>query len=258
MPRKSSVSREPCCHGAQFCYRCRNLLRVPISRLRAITPQLAAAMSITTKMCAGFWKDAPPAIGGPRFRILNNTMMCTGPWIACFEAPPIDIEYAEFPAQWISDTGYVSLRVAKGTLVPVQETMKIARWGTVKRKADEVTAPEAGPAEGDAGFAGDTDSFAESSFTTSRLTEHGDGIESDPLAAITTRSIPAASPDDSFVDRYVDAHRRMSLLIEEHLLSGGNGTDVPPDDERTHLTAQLQLSRALTAAAIEQGLTQWQ
>lgn len=77
---------------------------MPVDRMRAVTPELAAVMSISTKRCAGFWKDAPPAIGGPRFRIINNTIVCTGPWLACFEDPPADLEYAEMPPQWISDS----------------------------------------------------------------------------------------------------------------------------------------------------------
>jgi len=261
----------------KFCGRCRTSCRVPISRLRAITPEIAAAMSITTKMCAGFWKESPPSIGGPRFRMLNNTMMCTGPWIACFEGLPANLNYAEFPSQWVSEAGYVSFRVAKGTLVPVHETMKISRWGVTGRNKRGALSPEdeTGAAEGAAEVAaeGAADGDADGSYcshlpnsSASLSSAHVDsslpGNEGQNPAAIAgTSTNPGVTPgvctaaEDDFVKRYIDAHRRMSSLVEERLLSCGG---MLAEDERNQLTTQLQLSRAVTMAALTHELTRWE
>ena len=73
----------------KFCSRCRDRMNVPITRVRALTPELAAALNISYKKTAGFWKEAPPACGGGLMRVVNNTSSCLGPWLAIYkEAPP--------------------------------------------------------------------------------------------------------------------------------------------------------------------------
>ena len=71
----------------QFCERCRDGIRVPLARVRALSAEQAA--SLVGKCSGGFWNHAPPGMGGGEYRILNNTDGCVGPRLALFrEQPP--------------------------------------------------------------------------------------------------------------------------------------------------------------------------
>ena len=70
-----------------FCERCRDGIRVPLARVRALSAEQAA--SLVGKRSDGFWNHAPPGMGGGEYRILNNTDGCVGPRLALFrEQPP--------------------------------------------------------------------------------------------------------------------------------------------------------------------------
>ena len=71
----------------QFCERCRDGIRVPLARVRALSAEQAA--SLAGKRSDGFWNHAPSGMGGGEYRILNNTDGCVGPSLALFrEQPP--------------------------------------------------------------------------------------------------------------------------------------------------------------------------
>ena len=112
----------------KFCAACRTLVVVPAARVRALTPELGATLSVSTKMGAGFWKESPPSMGGTgpnhaRMRVINNTMTCNGPWLVLYEDSPPPLEWARTPEDWLSGE-FVHLRIAKGTLVPVNDLFR--------------------------------------------------------------------------------------------------------------------------------------
>ena len=114
----------------KFCGACAIRVRVPATRVRACTTELGAALSISTKQQAGFWKVSPPNLAGGRMRVVNNTMMCTGPWLACYEQEAPDLAWAPMPEEWLDDgREFVTFRFSKGTLVPL-----VAAFAAVRSK----------------------------------------------------------------------------------------------------------------------------
>ena len=115
----------------KFCAQCRMRVDVPTSHIRALTPQLGAAFAVHHNQTAGFWKEAPPTHGGGMMRVVNNTMPCVGPWLVIYEQSPPELPWATLPADWVTGET-VTLRVAKGTLVPLAA---LFRPPTRKRKS---------------------------------------------------------------------------------------------------------------------------
>ena len=109
----------------KFCGRCTRGVEVPLSRVRACTTELAAALSVSSKQQPGFWKASPAAYGGVRMRLVNNTMQCLGPWLACYEGTPPALDWAEMPSEWVDHTAQtITLMISKGTLVPAANAFK--------------------------------------------------------------------------------------------------------------------------------------
>ena len=99
---------------------------MPWSRVRALSAHQAELF--VNKRSEGMWKQAPPAMGGAHFRIINNTAICNGPWLAVFRDEPPPLNWPALPQQWLTHDGYIRLCVAKGTLVPT-ETLEPKRAG---------------------------------------------------------------------------------------------------------------------------------
>ena len=55
-------------------------VRMPWSHVRALSAEQAELF--VNKRSEGMWKQAPPAVGGAHFRIINNTAICNGPLLA--------------------------------------------------------------------------------------------------------------------------------------------------------------------------------
>ena len=108
----------------KVCRACRELVHVPASRTRALA-EVQKAYSESNSLRSGFWKTAPPELGGGLFRLMNNTQKCTGPWLVLFrdQAPTAGIEWGEMPPGWVVD-GALPMTVAKGTIVPMGELTK--------------------------------------------------------------------------------------------------------------------------------------
>ena len=109
----------------KFCPACREEVRVPIERVRALTPELQPLFA--NNMRAGFWKCAREVGMGVEFRTINGTRTCTGPQLVCFRdessIPPL--EYAPLPEEWVCN-------VYAGACVRMRRTMKApARGGKV-------------------------------------------------------------------------------------------------------------------------------
>ena len=126
----------------KFCDVCRDVLHLPASHMRAITPEMQFLCTGNSKAPrTGVWKQAPAALGGGEFRLLNNTKECTGPWLVIFrEQPPTDLAWGPLPAKWVV-SGVVPMSVAKGTLVPRSE-LSLTNWSrvVVERAADAADA----------------------------------------------------------------------------------------------------------------------
>lgn len=179
------------------------------------------------------------------------------------------------PQQWIVD-GHVALRVAKGTLVPVHNSLSLYR-SSGKRQASEAFERSAIEAFGGGGGVergggvegamcalppakiaaptptallmppvGDLLAVSGSTQHTSAPMpsiseqQQGNELRGQAPAARTPGNAPTSSAP--FLERYLAAHRQMISLIEERLAVG---VDLSEDD-RNHLDVQLSLSRALS------------
>ena len=111
----------------KFCARCRQRIDLSLTCVRALTPELREAFA--NPLSEGFWKRAPPTLGGGAFRLVNNTQSCIGPCLIIYQAEPPDLEFAPLPSSWLHD-GRLPLCVAKGTLVPV-----LQMWSTQEEEA---------------------------------------------------------------------------------------------------------------------------
>ena len=109
----------------KFCTHCRERIDMPLNKIRAMTPALRDAY--TNPLSEGFWKRAPPTLGGGAFRLVNNTQSCIGPCLIIYQTGvpelPNGLEFAPMPEGWALGDA-VPLAVAKGTLVPVLQMWK--------------------------------------------------------------------------------------------------------------------------------------
>ena len=102
----------------KFCPACRAGMDVPVSRIRALTPELAQALG-GSKQSSGFWKAGPTSMGGGHLRVINNTKACREPYLVCYADEPPALDWATIPREWISQSGdVVTLVIARGTLRP--------------------------------------------------------------------------------------------------------------------------------------------
>ena len=177
-------------------------------------------------------------------RVINNTMTCIGPWLACFEQQPPELAWAVLPADWISEGG-VPLKIAKGTLVPAhaQPENKKRKMTSSDEVSDAQTSDSGARLERVLTHGSDRD-----------VNESSDGLSggSGRLHSSSSSPVPAALP---FVDRYVEAQRRMCALVEEHLAQADEMG--MPESERAHLMRQLDVSRTILAAADQEELVRW-
>ena len=72
---------------------------------------------------SGVWTQADEALGGGKFRVVNNTATCVPPRLIIFSDEPPKLQWAPIPPEWI-DGDEMKLFVSKGTLVPVAERKK--------------------------------------------------------------------------------------------------------------------------------------
>ena len=60
----------------------------------ASTPELRDAFA--NPLSEGFWKCAPPTLGGGQFRLVNNTQSCIGPCLIIYNGvPPAHLDFAQ-------------------------------------------------------------------------------------------------------------------------------------------------------------------
>ena len=105
----------------KFCPSCHDCIEVHFSRVHVLKPN-----ELSNGHGEGFWKRATAAMGGGKVRIVNNTLTCIGPQLVVYEEPPQvppDPDRPPLPENWVEEN-VVTLCVAKGTLVPVQELRK--------------------------------------------------------------------------------------------------------------------------------------
>ena len=234
----------------KFCPSCRRSLVVPIERVKALTPELGASLSVASKLSVGFWKQAPPEFGAAvRLRVVNNTLGCTGPWVAIFSQPPPDLNvaWASLPPSWVRANGQVNFTISKGSLVPVPDEPTPA-----KRKRKSAAASSSTRS---------SDEHASSSANGSEMAEDDDAqgclsqgsIQGGGQASSSSGVGVGSSSSSRFIDNYLDAQKRICRLIEEQL----EAEDGMPDVQRGHLTAQLELSRALIAAQTAGQCADW-
>jgi Cys-rich protein (TIGR01571 family) len=101
----------------KLCAACQsNAIFVPVERVRAIHPnQHALFTNIPT---SGVWTEKSVDSSVVCFRVVNQTRKCTGNWLVIFRSPPPDfLPWAPLAVDMLRD-GFVRLRLAKGTLVP--------------------------------------------------------------------------------------------------------------------------------------------
>ena len=67
---------------------------------------------------SGVWTQADAAIGGGRFRVVNNTATCVPPRLIIFEGAPPQLQWEPLPPQWVQN-GEVAFCISGGTLVPL-------------------------------------------------------------------------------------------------------------------------------------------
>jgi len=101
----------------KFCPTCRSAgFHVPVSRLRALTATQTELYQ--NGMGSGLWTDHRDT--GLRFRLINQTLKCTGPHLIILHVasapPPADL--LQPPAWWVDMANRVHLMVSKGTLSP--------------------------------------------------------------------------------------------------------------------------------------------
>jgi len=124
----------------KFCANCSaNGFRLMAHRVRALPQVLPAELERVlahgNSHAGGFWKMYHGGIG--RFRIINNTLHCTGPVLVVFEHPPPESSrWLPVPKEWLDEAGQLPLRVAKGTLVP--NPPRAAKCRQTRRKAQQV------------------------------------------------------------------------------------------------------------------------
>jgi hypothetical protein len=266
----------------KFCARCRMSLSVPVDRVRALTPELAAKFSSSYGHTSGFWKPSPPFYEPhyQRFiKVVNNTMPCGGPWILlCKEASPPNLEWAELPKEWIGQDGQVEFRIARGTMVPLptlfgpaptnpKSETALAKSGSLLQplKADGASFIRAERSfnGGDGNFCGveaDRSTHGGSSFEISsqssdgrlspapmsRLTLSTGGAVAEASSWAAGASGEASGESSLFMSEFLNTQRHLSRMLEHRLARSER--ERMPSDEREHLKAQLDLCRVIISA----------
>ena len=103
----------------KFCPTCRSAgFLVPAERVRAL---LGSQHDLFQNgMGSGLWTEDKES--GMHFRLVNQTLKCSGPRIIILHRsstpPPAGMLWAELPSKWVGPGGMVRLVVSKGTLSP--------------------------------------------------------------------------------------------------------------------------------------------
>ena len=135
----------------KFCAACRAGIDIPATRVRALTPQLGRALTGSLSLHIGYWKPAPPALGGGFMRVVNNTKQCVGPWLVIYQDEPPNLAWDTMPPHWFSDCSqYIPFSVAYGTPRPLNASAKAMRMRRLLEQGlKRDYAKYAGPAESD-------------------------------------------------------------------------------------------------------------
>ena len=67
---------------------------------------------------SGVWTQADEALGGGKFRVVNNTATCVPPRLIIFQGEPPKLQWDPLPPHWVHN-GEVSFFLSSGTLVPL-------------------------------------------------------------------------------------------------------------------------------------------
>lgn len=209
----------------KFCTHCRERIDMPLHKIRAMSPGLREAY--TNPLSEGFWKRAPPTLGGGAFRLVNNTQSCIGPCLIIYQlsvpALPSGLEFAPMPQGWaLGDV--VPLAVAKGTLVPVLQMWKSqeeeARNRPKRRRQEK------------AGAAGSADAD-----------------DAPPMPHVAS---------GSFVDRLVDMHTQLESLLAARLDDAKRDGGTPMGVHQQEVVReQLAYSRAFLQTADTDQVAAW-
>ena len=84
----------------KFCSNCQEGIDVPASRVRASLKPSLQLDELRNDHREGFWSQAPQSLGGGQIRVVNNTMMCTGPELILFKDEPPPLEWGPIPKEW--------------------------------------------------------------------------------------------------------------------------------------------------------------
>ncbi len=113
----------------KFCSVCRATgVCTAAARVRALRPEQREHFANSRK--EGFWTEG--GAGTPRFRVVNHTKECSGPWLVLFETDPsgLPVEWLELPPDWLETPTHVRLWLSKSTMVPRQPRQKLKRART--------------------------------------------------------------------------------------------------------------------------------
>ena len=219
----------------KFCARCRERIDMPLHSIRALTPGLREAY--TNPLSEGFWKRAPPTLGGGAFRLVNNTQSCIGPCLIIYQngvlpdLPP-SLSFAPLPQGWAHGE-VVPLCVAKGTLVPVLQMWKSQEDEARNRPKRRRQEKEERPAWGTSAAAG------------------GNASAPDRDSALEDAS-------GGFVAQLVGMHEQLALLLDARLaeakVAGGSTIDA---HQKSVMLEQLAYSKAFLQTAATDKLAAW-
>jgi len=227
---------------------------VPASMLHALPSDLREAFK--NDRTTGFWTELGSGSGGVGFRVINNTADCLGPALILFSGPTPENDWPSLPAQWVDD-GMVTLKCAKGTLVPVG-TLAIPGRGTWKRPRLESDAASSHSAD-DRGMA------SEHSLATAQrmaiVTTLDDDYEArlanayDDLVRLITAGLeqmgPAAGRDESRIEslrRQLEQTRHVASEVRQWTQTT-SPSPLSTDVERSRLEADVAAATAQPLAA---------
>ena len=212
-----------------FCGVCRSLgIKVPVQRTHALDSTQQAQFE--NNGGRGLWSEKAGCGPEHRFRLVNQTLKCSGPRLLILENASVswDLAWASIPTRWIIE-GHVHFLISKGTLTP-------ADAGFVTRSLNPVTSLNLVIGSG------------------ARSDEDGD-------SKFATLKRPRASPaSDSFDGSFVDAvtsnkaidelHEQLERLVVQTVLRPLDEQEAMGiDDEQrvafVSLLAPLQVSRTL-------------
>ena len=212
----------------KFCSHCRERIDMPRSKIRAMTQELRDAY--TNPLSEGFWKRAPPTLGGGAFRLVNNTQSCIGPCLIIYqtgvpELPP-GMDFAPMPNGWEHE-GAVPLCVAKGTLVPV-----LQMWKSQEEEAKN--RPKR------------------------RRQEKASANGKDVVGAFLDGTGEGDGAGGSFVSQLVGMHRQLTTLLETRLEDSERTDGASMGEHQTAIVReQLAYSRAFLATAATDEVATW-